>query len=975
MLEEVKRARDAATDPEKVKEYEATINSLENEYEDLGDSIKDVNDATKEERRRQKALRRGIGRLTEGFTDLWLVVKKYKKTLLAIGASSTAIIVAAIVAALGAASVALHKFHQNIVSTAHQYENLLGPAVQKTNEFLENYADVLGLSTRKGQKFLSNIASIGLGMGKTQQEAAQFTVQVAKLAGNLSTYLDLPFKKTSKAVTAAITGQYEALRKLGVNIDKVAVKQKAMAMFSVQTADALTDQQKVMAALAVAQANATEAAGNMNDTLAKQGKTLGEVKADALNLATALSNSLSGVFQKTVKALDWIVQGLTDWLTLDPTQQIKAQQAQLKVLVARITSANIKTKTRKELIQKLQDIYPDFLKNLDASKVTNGQIADRLKDVNEQLRERIVLQKQMARFNAAKQHVQNLESQFKGARTALLRYASKLNVNLAVGENIQLTGRNLQTFKGLKNLLHDINKFVLKYQYEYIKTFDIQKRNQLTAGLPSTAGLMQLQNQLEAANKELGKVRKTTNDIRHSLGFLPKRAYDFTQAELQSKKTTKELRAELDRLIKQYKQGAKKASNIELIGIPGRQIARLKKIIALREQSGNGRSGGNDDQGFDSLIKEKHHLLDINQKIIAQKKLTAADRKQYKQNERRINQIQDIIEKRKKQLKLKEKLKNDLQVPPEGLDMVMNLFGGVNPQGLQTIGKGQVSLAHLKKVRDYMRNINLQIITAQNNGNYDLIPEIKEKALKHLREVYKILKDFGLLTPKLKKQFNEYFQSLGKDTKDSHKHLKKLGQTLDSVAGAASGIANLAEQFGFLSDEASEALQAISNIAGGASNLALGIASGNPASIISGVIQLGSGIASLFSIGPSKEELRQLTVAIQDNIRALRENTKAFQQKAIQGSQINPEIFKEFDRRYIQLIKSGNYVDNPYKPGLQKNAILTSISKAKIINFLKWLEDTFPKQLSGIVETYKKLRKKEPYNLNAFFTLWKGLRI
>ena len=62
---------------------------------------------------------------------------------------------------------------------------------------------------------------------------------------------------------------------------------------------------------------------------------------------------------------------------------ILSEKIELNSLVNEITSLNVKSELRKKLLKDLQEKYPDFLKNLNAEKVTNAQLAEALSQVNE----------------------------------------------------------------------------------------------------------------------------------------------------------------------------------------------------------------------------------------------------------------------------------------------------------------------------------------------------------------------------------------------------------------------------------------------------------------------------------------------------------------------------------------------------------------------------------------------------------------
>lgn len=73
------------------------------------------------------------------------------------------------------------------------------------------------------------------------------------------------------------------------------------------------------------------------------------------------------------------------------SRALKQEKEELNSLVGVITDANISNDTRNKLIGDLNDKYPDFLKGLDQEKVTNDQLLSKLKEVNKEYENKIVL--------------------------------------------------------------------------------------------------------------------------------------------------------------------------------------------------------------------------------------------------------------------------------------------------------------------------------------------------------------------------------------------------------------------------------------------------------------------------------------------------------------------------------------------------------------------------------------------------------
>jgi TP901 family phage tail tape measure protein len=131
----------------------------------------------------------------------------------------------------------------------------------------------------------------------------------------------------------------------------------------------------------------------------------------AMNEGTSLANeyniknnNLAGSMDKISRALrakfinsgflEWMEKAVSkaaEWTEIPVSKKLQEEQASLNLLVASITNAANSQETRNTFIKELQKEYPDFLGNLDAEKVTNEELSKKLKEVNEQYENKILL--------------------------------------------------------------------------------------------------------------------------------------------------------------------------------------------------------------------------------------------------------------------------------------------------------------------------------------------------------------------------------------------------------------------------------------------------------------------------------------------------------------------------------------------------------------------------------------------------------
>lgn len=131
----------------------------------------------------------------------------------------------------------------------------------------------------------------------------------------------------------------------------------------------------------------TEEFNIKNNNLAGSADRLGKALTRA-----ATSGRFSEFLKASIEGVTGLVNAFNDFVEIPISEKLIEEQTELNTLVTAITAANVTQESRNGLIEELQKKYPDFLKNLDTETVTNEQLRDRLKEVNEQLEQKIILQ-------------------------------------------------------------------------------------------------------------------------------------------------------------------------------------------------------------------------------------------------------------------------------------------------------------------------------------------------------------------------------------------------------------------------------------------------------------------------------------------------------------------------------------------------------------------------------------------------------
>ncbi len=194
--------------------------------------------------------------------------------------------------------------------TASKFRTVFGDSTNEVQGFIDRFGTLAGLSQEQAQSVLATTGSIVQGMGFASQASARFSQEVVQLAGDLSSFNNIPIEETSLAIQAALTGEREQLKRLGIVIREADVQQRALAVSGKASASALTQQEKATATLQLITERAGVAVGDLartQDSAANRARALG---AMLRTIRDEIAVALLPVLSKVVEGVLMFVKGI-----------------------------------------------------------------------------------------------------------------------------------------------------------------------------------------------------------------------------------------------------------------------------------------------------------------------------------------------------------------------------------------------------------------------------------------------------------------------------------------------------------------------------------------------------------------------------------------------------------------------------------------------------------------------------------------
>jgi hypothetical protein len=216
-------------------------------------------------------------------------------------ASRTFLTLGAVIA--GVAAIGLTKFIKDSVGNASDLVEagtaigaVFGDATQAINDYARGAAKSIGQSTNAALDAAKTFGIFGKAAGLSGDELASFATGFVGLASDLASFNNTSPEEAIEALGAGLRGEAEPLRKYGILLDDATLKARATELGIYDGTDALTQQQRVLAAHAEILAQASTQQGDF----ARTSEGLANQQRIAAAQTENLSTSFGGIFLPAV---------------------------------------------------------------------------------------------------------------------------------------------------------------------------------------------------------------------------------------------------------------------------------------------------------------------------------------------------------------------------------------------------------------------------------------------------------------------------------------------------------------------------------------------------------------------------------------------------------------------------------------------------------------------------------------------------
>lgn len=217
-------------------------------------------------------------------------------------------------AGLGFAAKQMFELGSAAEETQSKFVTTFRASSDSVQAFIDDFGTLAGLTRQQAQDITATTGAIAQGMGFATDASAEFAMQAVELAGDLSSFNNIPIAETARAIQAAVTGEREQLKRLGIVVREVDVQQRAMAMSAKESVSQLTQQERAAATMALIAERAGVAVGDLARTQDSAANRARRLAAQFGNVKEALATALLPAFEVFLGELTGGVDGIGDFV-------------------------------------------------------------------------------------------------------------------------------------------------------------------------------------------------------------------------------------------------------------------------------------------------------------------------------------------------------------------------------------------------------------------------------------------------------------------------------------------------------------------------------------------------------------------------------------------------------------------------------------------------------------------------------------
>jgi hypothetical protein len=191
-----------------------------------------------------------------------------------------------------------------VEETRSKFETVFGASSASVQAFIDDFGRLAGVTRNEGREILGTLGAVSQGLGMARDASAGFATEIFKLSADIGSFNNLPTEDVAQRITAALTGERESLKRLGIVVTEVEVQQRALNDTNKENVKALTQAEKATATLAIITEKAGVAVGDLTRTQDSSANIARRLSARFRDMRDTIAESLMPAMSQLLQLMD-----------------------------------------------------------------------------------------------------------------------------------------------------------------------------------------------------------------------------------------------------------------------------------------------------------------------------------------------------------------------------------------------------------------------------------------------------------------------------------------------------------------------------------------------------------------------------------------------------------------------------------------------------------------------------------------------
>jgi hypothetical protein len=186
---------------------------------------------------------------------------------------------------------------------ADKFNTVLGPAAENVNTQISKLMKTVPATRAELQNTIATVSQMGMAFGMNTEAAGKFALGITKISADLASFHNMKPEEVFQKMQAAITGEFEGLKRLGIVINETRLKQEALSLGLGDGKSALDAQTKAITVQNIVLKDMGAALGNAAETQDSSANRTKFFTRQLTELQTEIGTKLIPVFASLLKIM------------------------------------------------------------------------------------------------------------------------------------------------------------------------------------------------------------------------------------------------------------------------------------------------------------------------------------------------------------------------------------------------------------------------------------------------------------------------------------------------------------------------------------------------------------------------------------------------------------------------------------------------------------------------------------------------